>query len=106
MDCQRLPSDPLCQEVGVTMINNDNGCINADCIVALRQGNALKTILPMATVIDPEHGQLTIDTLGKRHTIRCGCDAISQRAVVHRDVVDVPNCKKRESRNGTIKQGL
>lgn len=70
------------------------------------QGNALKTILPMATVVDPEHGQLIIDTLGKRHTIRCGCDAISQRAVVHHDVAELPKCKKRESRNGTIKQGL
>ena len=48
-----------------------------------RQGNALKTILPMPRVVDPEHGRLIITTGGKRHVITCGVDPISQQAVVN-----------------------
>ncbi len=62
------------------------------------QGNALKTILPMPVVIDPQHGKLIIEAHGKRHVITCGADPISQRAAVHDDVTDVENVKKRNSR--------
>lgn len=54
------------------------------------QGNALKTLLPMPRVIDSEHGRLIVQAHGKRHVIRCGADPISQRAVIHDDVVEVP----------------
>ena len=99
-----LPEDTLLGALDFAVRASNREAYVSPCRGA--QGNALKTIMPMATVIDPEHGQLTIDTLGKRHTIRCGCDPISQRAVVHHDVAELPKCKKRESRNGTIKQGL
>jgi DNA topoisomerase VI subunit B len=52
------------------------------------QGNALMTILPMARVLDPEHGRLIVQAHGKRHVITCGADPISQRAVIHDDVTD------------------
>jgi hypothetical protein len=55
-----------------------------------QQGNALKTIVPMPVVIDPEYGKLVIKAHGKRHVISCGCDAISQRPVVNDDVATVP----------------
>ena len=61
------------------------------------QGNALKTILPMPVVIDPQHGKLIIEAHGKRHIITCGADPISQRAAVHDDVTDSENVKKRSS---------
>ena len=50
------------------------------------QGNALKTILPMPRVIDPDNGKLILQAHGKRHVITCGADPISQRAVIHDDV--------------------
>jgi DNA topoisomerase VI subunit B len=63
-----------------------------------QQGNALKTILPMPVVIDPEHGKLVITTHGKRHVITCGADPISQRAIVNDDVSPVGKCKNSRSR--------
>lgn len=99
-----LPEDTLQGALDFTVRTSNREAYVSPCRGA--QGNALKTILPMARVVDPEHGQLIIETLGKRHTIRCGCDPISQRAVVHHDIVDLPKCKNRESRNGTINQAL
>ena len=99
-----LPEDTLQGALDFTVRTSNREAYVSPCRGA--QGNALKTIIPMARVVDPEHGQLIIDTLGKRHTIRCGCDPISQRAVVNRDIVDLPNCKNRESRNGEINQAL
>ena len=52
------------------------------------QGNALKTILPMPQVLDPEHGKLIVQAHGNRHSITCGADPISQRAVVYDDVTN------------------
>jgi hypothetical protein len=53
------------------------------------QGNALKTILPMAVVVDAEHGKLTIEAHGKRHVITCRADSVSQRAVINDDVEEL-----------------
>ena len=50
------------------------------------QGNALKTILPMPSVVDPDAGQLIVQAHGKRHVIRCRVDQISQRPVIDHDV--------------------
>jgi DNA topoisomerase VI subunit B len=50
------------------------------------QGNALKTLLPMPRVVDPEHGKLIVMAHDKRHVITCGADPISQRAAIHDDV--------------------
>lgn len=49
------------------------------------QGNALKTILPMPSVVDPQHGRLIVTAHGKRHTIRCRIDQISQEPVIDDD---------------------
>ncbi len=54
------------------------------------QGNALKTLLPMPHVIDPEHGRLIIEACGKRHSLVCGADPISQQAVINDDVDALP----------------
>jgi DNA topoisomerase VI subunit B len=53
-----------------------------------QQGNALKCVIPMPWVIDPDNGKLFVVAHGKCHAIRCGADPISQRAVIHDDVTD------------------
>lgn len=55
------------------------------------QGNALKTLIPMPRVLDPDGGRFVVEAHGKRHAIRCAADPISQRAVIHDDVAE---CKK------------
>jgi hypothetical protein len=70
------------------------------------QGNALKTLLPMPRVIDPEGGKFIIETQGKRHIIVCAADPVSQRAMIHDDVTDLAKSKNLRSRNGTKNQGL
>jgi DNA topoisomerase VI subunit B len=54
------------------------------------QGNALKTLLPMPWVVDPEHGKLIITAHAKRHVITCGADPISQRPVINDDITETP----------------
>jgi DNA topoisomerase VI subunit B len=46
------------------------------------QGNALKTLLPMPWVLDPEHGKFIVTAHGHRHEITCRVDPISQRPVI------------------------
>jgi hypothetical protein len=55
------------------------------------QGNALKTLLAMPRVLDPEHGRLIVCARGRRHVITCGPDPISQRALIHDDTTDLPD---------------
>src|SRR5262249_2120538 len=50
------------------------------------QGNALKTLLPMPHVLDPEQGKFIVTAYGKCHEITCRADPISQRAVIHDEV--------------------
>lgn len=62
---------------------------NRDAYVAPdrgKQGNALKTLLPMPGVVDPSHGRLIVMAHGKRHVLMCRADPISQRVVIHDDV--------------------
>jgi hypothetical protein len=61
------------------------------------QGNALKTLLPMPHVVDPEAGKLIVTAHGKRHEITCGADPISQRAAIN---VDVLEAKSKNPRPG------
>jgi DNA topoisomerase VI subunit B len=61
------------------------------------QGNALKTLLPMPRVVDPDHGKLIVTTHGRQHVITCGVDAISQRAIIHDDVTDLAKSKNLHS---------
>jgi hypothetical protein len=65
------------------------------------QGNALKTLFPMPRVIDPEAGKFIVVAHGKKHVITCGCDAVSQRAVVHDEVSDVPKSKNSQVNGDT-----
>lgn len=50
------------------------------------QGNALKTVLPMPRVVDPDHGQFIVSAHGKQHVITCRVNPISQLVEVHDDV--------------------
>jgi DNA topoisomerase VI subunit B len=72
-----LPEDTLQGALNFMVRTSNREAYVSPCRGA--QGNALKTILPMARVVDPENGQLIIESFGKRHTLRCGCDPISQR---------------------------
>jgi hypothetical protein len=58
-----------------------------------RQGNALKTQLPMPYVIDPGAGRFIVTTRGRRHVITCGVDQVSQRPMIHDDPADLPESK-------------
>ena len=49
------------------------------------QGNALKTLVTMPYVLDPEHGRTIIKSCGEHRVIRCGMDSVTQRAVIHCD---------------------
>jgi hypothetical protein len=49
------------------------------------QGNALKTLLPMPYVVDPENGKFIVEAHGKRHEIVCGSDPISQEPAIRHD---------------------
>jgi DNA topoisomerase VI subunit B len=51
-----------------------------------QQGNALKTLIPMPLVVDPQHGKLIIEAHNKRHVISCAYDPISQRPLIKGDV--------------------
>ena len=53
----------------------------------------------MPRVLDPDHGRFIVRTNGKQHSITCGADAISQRAVVNDDCVEIPKCKNPRSSN-------
>src|SRR5262245_45755208 len=57
------------------------------------QGNALKTLLPLPWVLDPDQGHLVVIAQGKRHEVRCGADPISQRPAIIDDVAEVPKSK-------------
>jgi DNA topoisomerase VI subunit B len=72
------------------------------------QGNALKTLLPMAGVLDPKHGKFIVAAHGKRHVITCGIDPISQRVAIHDDVSEQPTVGTEiriEWRSRTTAQG-
>jgi hypothetical protein len=64
------------------------------------QGNALKTLLPMPWVVDPDHGRMVITAHGRRHVISCGVDPISQRLVIHDELTPPPKSKNRKTADG------
>jgi DNA topoisomerase VI subunit B len=53
------------------------------------QGNALKTLLPMPWILDRDAGKFIVTAHGKRHEVRLGVDAVSQRVVIDHDRADV-----------------
>jgi hypothetical protein len=69
------------------------------------QGNALKTLLPMPWVVDPECGKMIVTAHGKRHVIRCGANPISQRAAITDDVEEAGKSKNLRPDEGD-KDGL
>lgn len=58
------------------------------------QGNALKTILPMPSVLDPA-GSVVVEARGTRHTFRFRIDEISQRPTIDR-------VEERSAAKGTL----
>lgn len=78
-----LPESTLKAAMNFTVRASDKEAYVSPCRGA--QGNALKTLLPMPTVLDDEHGRFVVEAQAQRHTIRCGVDPISQRAVIHDD---------------------
>jgi hypothetical protein len=62
-----------------------------------RQGNAMKTLLPMPWVLDPVDGRTIITAHGKRHVITCGINPITQRPLIHDEVSDSPKSKNPDS---------
>jgi DNA topoisomerase VI subunit B len=69
------------------------------------QGNALKTLLPMPYVLDPEGGKFILTAHGTRHEITCGIDPISQRPVIHDDTTPAKS-KNLHDRRGKKKQAF
>jgi DNA topoisomerase VI subunit B len=58
------------------------------------QGNALKTLLPMPYILDPENGKVIVEAHGYRHVIACGADPVSQRPAIRHDKRKLPKSKK------------
>lgn len=81
-----LPEETLKGALDFTIRASDKEAYISPCRGA--QGNALMTILPMPWVVDADSGKLILRAHGKRHTITCGCDPISQQAVVHDDAAE------------------
>jgi DNA topoisomerase VI subunit B len=69
------------------------------------QGNALKTLLPMPWVLDPESGRFIVEAQGKRQVLTCSVNPISQRPVIDREITEA-KCKDRAGRNGTKNHGF
>jgi hypothetical protein len=86
-----LPEATLRGVLDFTTRVSDKEAYVAPCRGA--QGNAIMTLIPMPGVCDPEGGRYVVEAHGKGHVITCGCDAISQRAVVHDDVTDARRTK-------------
>src|SRR5262245_43721965 len=70
------------------------------------QGNAMKTLLPMPRVLDPDRGKLVITAHGRRHEITCSADPISQRPVIADDVTDLAKSKNSRPGTGEKKQAV
>jgi DNA topoisomerase VI subunit B len=85
-----LPQETLAGALDFTVRVSNREAYVSPCRGA--QGNALKTILPMPWVLDEGQGKLIVAAGGRRHTLRVGVDAISQRPVIHDDIVETPTC--------------
>jgi hypothetical protein len=70
------------------------------------QGNALKTLLPMPYILDPQQGRVIIEAHGHRHVVTCGADPISQRPVIQHGKAELPKSKELQICNGGKKQAF
>jgi hypothetical protein len=94
-----LPEDTLRGQLDFSVRVSSREAYVSPCRGA--QGNALKTLLPMPWVVDPQHGRMVVTAHGKRHSITCGIDPISQRPVIRDEVADLPKSKNLDpSTNG------
>lgn len=75
-----LPASTLDGALDFTVRTSDKEAYISPCRGA--QGNALKTLVPMARVVDPEKGRLIIEACGQCYVITCGTDPVTQRAKV------------------------
>lgn len=88
-----LPEATLKAATDFTIRASSRECYVSPCRGA--QGNALMTLLAMPFVIDPKDGIFVVQTHGKRHSITCRADPVSQRAVIRDDVTELPKCKNQ-----------
>src|SRR5262249_14675954 len=86
-----LPESTLRKALDFTIRVSNREAYVSPCRGA--QGNALKTLLPMPHVLDPEQGKFIVTAHGKRHEITCAVDPISQRPVIH----DEPSTAKSKN---------
>jgi len=70
------------------------------------QGNALKTLLPMPYILDPDNGKVVVEAHGIRHIIACGVDPISQRPAIDTKKSKLAKSKKLQICNGNKKQAF
>jgi hypothetical protein len=84
-----IPEDTLTAALDFTIRVSNREAYVSPCRGA--QGNALKTMIPMPRVIDPDHGRFIVQAHGQSHVITCGADPISQRAVIHKEVTKCKN---------------
>jgi hypothetical protein len=80
-----LPEATLCGALDFTVRVSNREAYVSPCRGA--QGNALKTLLPMPHILDPEQGKFILTAQGTRHEITCGIDPISQRPVINDDTI-------------------
>lgn len=93
-----LPESTLQGQLDFTIRTSNREAYVSPCRGA--QGNALKTLLPMPNVLDPDGGRFIVEAHDKRYVFKCGADPISQRPVVHPEVSELGKSKKLRSANG------
>ncbi len=99
-----LPEATLSGALDFTIRTSNREAYVSPCRGA--QGNALKTLIPMARVLDPEDGRFIVQAHDKRHVITCGVNPVSQRAEVHDDVADPAKSTNQRSGPGKKEQAF
>lgn len=85
-----LPADTIAGQLDFTVrVSNREMYVAPD---RGAQGNALKTLLSMPFVVDPDGGRLVITAHGVRHDIVCRADPVSQRPVIQDVTSDGNGC--------------
>lgn len=107
--CDEADTPPVvtitCDASGITVADNGPGLPESTLLKAMdfnvrasnreayqapdrgRQGNALKTLLPMPAVLSPQ-GLFVVEACGKRHSIRCTADPVTQEPAILDDAIE------------------